>query len=134
VTNPDAMYGAPKHYLRFAAIAILLTLIAFTLAWELWLAPLRAGGSWLALKTTPLLLPLVGIVRGRIYTYRWGTMLILAYFAEGAVRMYTEHGLSGRLAAIEVVLALAFFGTAIAYTRVARSDVALSDGRSTESA
>ncbi|MGZ5225595.1 MAG: DUF2069 domain-containing protein [Burkholderiales bacterium] len=54
-------------------------------------------------------------------------------FAEGAVRLYTEHGPSARLAAIEVVLALAFFATAIVYTRIARSDAALSGGRSTRS-
>ena len=128
------MYVAPKDYLRYAAIAVLLSLIALTLVWELWLAPLRTGGSWLALKTTPLFLPLAGIVRGRTYTYRWGTMLILAYFAEGAVRMYTEHGSSAALAAIEVVLALTFFAIAIAYTRIARSDAALSGERSTRSA
>jgi uncharacterized membrane protein len=128
------MYVAPKDYLRYAAIAVLLSLIALTLVWELWLAPLRTGGSWLALKTTPLFLPLAGIVRGRTYTYRWGTMLILAYFAEGAGCMYTEHGSSAALAAIEVVLALTFFAIAIAYTRIARSDAALSGERSTRSA
>jgi uncharacterized membrane protein len=127
------MYVAPRHYLRDAAIAILFSLIALTLVWELWLAPLRAGGSWLALKAMPLFLPLAGIIRGRTYTYRWGTMLILAYVAEGAVRLYTEHGIAARLAAIEVVLALAFFATAIAYTRIARSPAALSGGRSTRS-
>jgi uncharacterized membrane protein len=108
-----------------------LWLIALTLSWELWLAPLRAGGSWLALKASPLLFLVGGIIRGRIYTYRWGTMLILAYVAEGVVRMYTEQGLSARLAAMEVVLALAFFAAAIAYTRIARNGAALNGGRST---
>jgi uncharacterized membrane protein len=127
------MCVATRHYLRYAATAILLSLIALTLVWELWLAPLRMGGSWLALKAVPLFLPLVGIIRGRTYTYRWGTMLILAYVAEGAVRLYTERGVSARLGAIEVVLALAFFATAIAYTRIARYDAALSGGRSIRS-
>ena len=39
-----------------AAIASLVALIFLSLAWELWLAPIRPGGSFLALKTLPLLL------------------------------------------------------------------------------
>ena len=34
---------------RRVAVATLLALIALCLAWELFLAPLRPGGSWLAL-------------------------------------------------------------------------------------
>ena len=45
----------PFHW---GAVASLLALILLTLAWELWLAPLRPGGSWLVLKAAILLLPL----------------------------------------------------------------------------
>jgi uncharacterized membrane protein len=62
--------------LQYAALASLFSLIALTLSWELWLAPLRPGGSWLALKAVPLGVPLGGIVRGKRYTYKWTTMLI----------------------------------------------------------
>ena len=55
---------------RLAAVVSLLALIALGLAWELWLAPLRPGGSWLALKVLPLLLPLPGLLRLRMFTYR----------------------------------------------------------------
>ena len=106
--------------LHRAAAATLIALIALTAAWELWLAPLRPGGSWLALKGLPLLLPLPGIVRGRVYTYRWSTMLVLAYFAEGVVRAYSERGTSALLATIEIALALAFFAAAIMYVRARR--------------
>jgi uncharacterized membrane protein len=109
--------GNPQRYLRYTATTLLVLLIALTLAWELWLAPLRAGGSWLALKAFPLFLPLGGIIRGRTYTYRWAVMLMLAYLAEGTVRVYTEHGLSGAFATLEVVLAVGFFVAALAYAR-----------------
>ena len=63
---------------NLVAIASLLALVALCLAWELWLAPLRPGGSWLALKALPLLAPLFGLLRGRRYTHQWATLLIQA--------------------------------------------------------
>ena len=107
--------------MRLVATTVLVALLGLTLLWELWLAPLRPGGSWLALKTLPLLLPLFGVIRGRIYTYRWAMMLVLAYFTEGVVRAYAERGTVAALAAIEIALSIAFFASAIAYVRVARS-------------
>jgi len=99
----------------------LLALLFFCLAWELWLAPLRPGGSWLMLKAVPLLLPLQGILRGRRYTYQWASMLILAYFAEGAVRAFSDGGRSAALASIELALALVFFISTVAYARYTRN-------------
>ena len=98
----------------------LLTLIFLCLAWELWLAPLRSGGSWLALKALPLLLPLPGILRGRRYTYQWASMLILAYFAEGAVRSFGDGGRSAALAMTEIMLTLVFFVSVVSYVRLTR--------------
>lgn len=110
-----------ERALQGVAIATLTALIALTLLWELWLAPLRPGGSWLALKTLPLLPALNGVIRGRLYTYRWAMMLVLAYFAEGTVRAYAESGAVAVLATCELVLAVLFFVTAIAYVRIARA-------------
>ena len=103
-----------------AAAASLIALAALCLAWELWLAPLRAGGSWLALKALPLLAPLPGVLCARRYTFQWSSMLVLAYFAEGAVRAWSERGVSQLLAAIEVALSLVFFAAAVAYARLTR--------------
>ena len=105
--------------LRFGASISLLLLIAWSLAWELWLAPLRPGGSWLVLKVLPLLLPLLGVLKGRRYTYQWASMLVLAYFAEGVVRSASDAGLSRALAAVEVALSVMFFLCAIFYARLA---------------
>jgi uncharacterized membrane protein len=101
------------------ACGSLVVLIFLCLAWELQLAPLRSGGSWLVLKALPLLAPLFGILRGRLYTYRWAAMLILAYFAEGLVRVSSETGVAAALAALEIALALVFFVSAIAYAHSA---------------
>ncbi len=97
--------------------ASLIALIALCLAWELWLAPQRAGGSWLVLKVLPLLIPLFGILRGKIYTHRWMTLFIIAYFVEGVVRAYTDKGLSAQLAGVEIALAVVLFTSAILYVR-----------------
>ncbi len=91
------------------------------LAWELWLAPLRPGGSLVALKAAPLALPLPGILNGRRYTYQWSSMLVLAYFAEGVTRAWSERGLSQALAGAEIALSLAFFASAVAYARLMRA-------------
>lgn len=111
----------------------LVALIFLCLAWELWLAPLRPGGSWLVLKVLPLLAPLFGILRRRLYTYQWSLMLILAYFSEGVVRGYSETGLSAQLARIEIALALLFFFSVIAYVRARARERAASAGKSTGS-
>ena len=103
--------------LRYASIAALSGLIVLTVAWELVLAPLRPGGSWLALKGTPLLFAARGILQGDTYTYQWTTMLVLAYFMEGCVRAYSEPAPSSLLAASEIALAATLFVTAIAYVR-----------------
>lgn len=89
----------------------LVALLFLCLAWELWLAPLRPGGSMLAMKALPLLMPLMGILRGHRYTHQWTSMLALAYFAEGSVRSVTDPAPSQLLAFAETILAtMLFFG------------------------
>lgn len=103
--------------LQHTASVSLIALIFLCLAWELVLAPLRPGGSTLVLKTLPLLLPLMGILKGRRYTYQWAPMLVLAYFTEGVVRAWSDQGLSAWLAGAEVVLSVVFFFAAIYYAK-----------------
>ena len=105
---------------QLAACASLIALIFLGLAWELWLAPLRPGGSWLVLKVLPLLAPLRGLLHGRRYTFQWAALLIWAYFAEGAVRAWTDRGMGAALAGAEVALALGFFAAGVAYLRASR--------------
>jgi uncharacterized membrane protein len=103
------------------AAGSLAALIALCLAWELWLAPLRPGGSLAALKALPLALALAGILSGKRYTYQWSSMLVLAYFAEGVTRAWSEKGLAQTLALAEIALSFAFFCAAVGYARLTRA-------------
>ncbi|WP_372660182.1 DUF2069 domain-containing protein [Hydrogenophaga sp.] len=109
---------ASIRWTRLLAVGSLLGLILLSLAWELWLAPLRPGGSWLVLKVFPLLLPLVGLLKNRMYTYRWVSLMIWLYFAEGAVRATSDHGLSAWLAGVEVLLCSALFVACALHVRI----------------
>ena len=106
-----------KRAAHLAACASLVALVFLCLAWELWLAPLRPGGSWLMLKALPLLAPLFGVLHGRVYTFQWALLLILAYFAEGVVRAWGDAWPAAGLALLETGLAAVFFLSSIAYVR-----------------
>ena len=114
-TNAPAVPVQQKRAAAFGATAALLALIALSVAWEWWLAPLRPGGSALVLKAVPLLLALPGVWRRRLYTLQWASMLILLYFAEGIVRGWSDRGLSARLGWLEVALTVVFFVCTLAY-------------------
>lgn len=98
----------PSWLLAIASTS-LIALIMLCLAWELWLAPLRPGGSWLVLKTLPLLALLFGILHGRLYSYRWASLVVWPYVGEGAMRVMTEARPAATLAALEILLALVLF-------------------------
>ena len=103
--------------LHTGAVAALLGLIVLCVAWELFLAPLRPGGSWLVLKVLPLLLVLRGVLKADNYTMQWSTLLVWAYFTEGAVRAASDNGLSAQLAGLELMLSIVYFGCAAFYLR-----------------
>jgi uncharacterized membrane protein len=102
---------------RAVAVGCVLALIVLGMAWELWLAPVRSGGTWLALKVLPLCFPLAGLLRNRMYTYRWVSLLVWLYFTEGVVRAASDRGPGRWLAAIEVVLCLLLFAACVLHVR-----------------
>lgn len=103
---------------RLAAVILLIALIGLNLGWELWWAPLRPGGSWWAIKVLPLCLPLAGLLKYRLYTYRWLSLLIWLYFIESTVRTSSDHGLSAVLAAASSALCLVLFVALVAHIRL----------------
>ena len=103
---------------RWLAVGSLLGLIVLGLAWELWLAPLREGGSWWAIKVLPLTIPLAGLLKNRMYTYRWVSLLVWLYFTEGAVRATSESGTSMWLAVLQVLLCIALFVACALHVRM----------------
>ena len=71
--------------------------------------PGRTGGTWLAIKALPLCIPLAGILKNRMYTYRWVSLVIWLYFTEGVVRGWSDKPPSQWLAWAEVALCLVLF-------------------------
>ena len=103
---------------RWLATASLIALIVLCLAWELALAPVRPGGSWLALKALPLCIPLAGILKNRMYTYRWVSLVIWLYFTEGVVRGWSDKPPSQWLAWVEIALCLVLFTACTLHVRL----------------
>ena len=100
------------------AIASLIWLMCWLVAWEIGVAPLHAGGSLLALKALPLLVPLRGVIKRDLYTLQWSSMVILIYFTEGAVRAWSDALELSRLMALgEVALVCVYFACALLYLR-----------------
>jgi len=99
--------SGPVRWSRTIAVVSLLALIVLGLCWELWLAP--TGRGTLALKVLPLTVPLAGLLKHRMYTYRWLSLLVWVYFAEGVVRAASDTGAGRWLALIEIGLCIALF-------------------------
>lgn len=112
-TKEKRLTISPLVWSRLECIT-LLALIALCLLWEGWLAPLRPGGSWLILKSLPLLPAVPGVLRGRRYTSQWLSMAVLLYFLEGIMR-FNDPGLTAVLARVEVVLAFVLFAAAVGH-------------------
>lgn len=115
---PLAEAGPAVNLTRRLAVGSLLGLIVLGLAWELWLAPLRPGGTWLAIKVLPLCFPLAGLLRNRMYTYRWVSLVVWIYFTEGVVRAYSDRAPSSYLALAEVALCLTLFAACALHVRL----------------
>ena len=103
---------------RWLAVGSVMGLIILGLAWELVLSPLRPGGSWLALKVLPLCFPLAGLLRNRMYTYRWVSLVIWLYFIEGVVRAWGDKAPGNYLALLEVFLCLTLFFACLLHIRL----------------
>ena len=102
---------------RTLAVGSLVALVVLTLGWELWWAPVRPGGSWLALKALPLCIPLAGLLKNKMYTYRWLSLLVWVYFTEGVVRATSDRAPSLYFAAVEVALCLVLFAACALHVR-----------------
>ena len=103
---------------RLLALGSLIGLIVLGLAWEMWLAPIRPGGSLLALKVLPLCIPLAGIWKNRMYTYRWVSLMVWLYFTEGVVRAYSDAAPSRWYALGEALLCVALFVACAMHVRL----------------
>lgn len=107
--------------LQRIAITSLIALLLWCIVWEIWVAPLRPGGTLLFLKALPLAFAVRGVARGSLYTIQWASMLVLLYLMEGVVRVMSDPpGPSISAAWVEVVLSSIFFFCSIFYVRPAK--------------
>jgi uncharacterized membrane protein len=117
--SPESILVPPAvEATRWVAVTSVLGLIVLGLAWELWLAPLRPGGSWWAVKVLPLCIPVAGLLRRRMYTYRWVSLLVWPYFIEGVVRATSDRGPGVPLAMLETLLTLVLFAACVLHVRL----------------
>jgi uncharacterized membrane protein len=110
---------AGEGWLRVAVTASA-TLVLLELLWELWLAPLRPGGSWLALKALPLALLWPGVARGALKPRQYLAFALLPYVAEGVVRAVTEAGRHALVAGTATALAAVAFTALVLSFRAER--------------
>ncbi len=101
---------------RLIAAAASIDLFILCICWEWFLSPLRPGGSWLILKSLPLLFAIPGIWKGKVYTMQWASMLILVYMTEGLVRI-TETGINFWLALLETLFSTIVFVCLLVYLK-----------------
>ena len=117
---PPPFSALPRHaqVTQIAAVSSLVALIVLCVAWELWLAPVRPGGSLLAFKALPLVLPLAGLLKRRMYAYRWLSLMIWLYCTEGLVRATSDTAPSSYYAWAEVVLCILLFTACTLHIRL----------------
>ena len=116
--TPSSLAARNINLIRWLAVTTTIGLIVLGLGWELLWAPLRPGGSTLALKVLPLCIPLAGLLKNRMYTYRWLSLLVWIYFTEGAVRAYSDKAPGNYLAMVEVALCLLLFTACAMHVRI----------------
>jgi len=123
------MISSPEHQkdvrlskgLQRLALISLVILFLWCLAWEIFLAPLKPGGTLLFLKALPLVFAFRGVAKGNLYTMQWASMLVLLYLMEGVVRVMSDPpGPSFWMAWVEILLSSTFFMAAILYVRPAK--------------
>lgn len=115
---PDMNKENQIDAIRWTAATSLFGLIVLGVLWEMVLAPIRPGGSLLALKVLPLILPLAGVMKNRMYTYRWLSLLVWLYFTEGVVRAWSDKAPGNYLAMAEVFLCLVLFAACSLHVKV----------------
>ena len=113
------------EFTRWAATLSVLGLILLGVGWELLWAPLRPGGTLLALKVLPLCIPLAGLLKNRMYTYRWVSLVVWLYFIEGVVRAWSDKAPSNWLAMVEIALCLTLFVACAAHVRLRQRNARL---------
>jgi len=102
---------------RWVAAGTVAAWIALLLAWQFWSAGPHNFGL-LLLQVVPLALALPGLLRRRMYTYRWTSLLVWLYVLFALVNATSSSGRQALVAAAEVVLGLVLFTACALHVRL----------------
>ncbi len=77
----------------------------------LWLDPPKLGSQWvlLGLLWLPLWFPLLGILRGKAYTFAWANFIVMIYFIHSLTHLWVSSGLTLWLAITELLASCLMF-------------------------
>ena len=112
--------------MKTVAIVRWLTLIGYGLLilllvmwYGVWSPSTLPLGLVLFFLLLPLMFPLLGMIRGKIYTHAWMSILILFYFIHGVGEAWTTP--EDRTYAIaEIILSLVVYVGSMAYVRLSK--------------
>ena len=106
------------------AIGSHLGLLALVVAWHAWLAPPERMPVALVLLVfgIPLLLPLRGLLHGRVRTHGWSLFISLFYFVHGVLEAWAGTDVVRILGSAEIALALGWFAGSMFYIRTRASE------------
>jgi uncharacterized membrane protein len=93
-------------------------LLLLVMLWPTWLSPPQRVpvAMVLLVLVTPLLLPLRGLLAGKVYTHAWTGFVALGYFTVGSVEAYADP--AARMVALgTVVFSLLLFTGSQLYVR-----------------
>lgn len=110
--------STPPLFTRYLALFSYLALMLWVLSWHGFISPhpdlnpIAVTIGW----CIPLLLPFIGIVKGKPYTHAWANFILMFYFLHSLTILYIDNG-ERLLAAIELVLTSINFIGNILYAR-----------------
>jgi uncharacterized membrane protein len=111
---------------RWTAFAAYVALLLLVFLWEAWWAsstPLPRA-FWIAVKVTPLIVPLPGLWRKSARAHVLASLLLLIYFCEGVAAVYSAARVSGNAMTIwygsaEIILVVLAITAACVFARFA---------------
>ena len=97
-----------KNYSLIAFIMVI-TMIIFGISWEIWINPIRPGGSMLWAKVIPLVLTLPGLYKSNVYSFQCLSLLVWLYVCEALVRIYSNQTIEILLSILWLAMSLTLF-------------------------
>jgi uncharacterized membrane protein len=93
----------------------------------LWLNPPKLGSQWvlLALLWGPLWFPLLGIIRGKAYTFAWANFIVMIYFVHSLTNLWVSSDLALLLALIELLASCLMFAGCTYYAKFRGQELGL---------